>query len=82
MAAQSQKALGTWASEQAVLTKDHTVRLGPARAGLSAVHLINDLLFDLRYGVAVEDLNWDGLNAFILNDHTHRLPGNTGLRPS
>lgn len=82
MAAQSQKALGTWASEQAVPTEDHAVRLGPARAGLSAVHLINDLLFDLRYGVAVEDLNWDGLNAFILNDHTHRLPGNTGLRPS
>lgn len=64
--------------EQVELTKHHTVRLGPAGAGLSTVHLVNDLLFDLRDGVAVEDLNWNGINPFILNDHAHRLPGNTG----
>jgi hypothetical protein len=58
------------------LTKDHTVRLGPAGAGLCAVHLVDDLFLDLRDGVAVEDLDWDSVDPFILDDHTHGLPGN------
>lgn len=65
-----------------LLTKDHTVHLGPAGARLRAVHLVNDLLLDLGDGVAVEDLDGDGINPFILDNHAHRLPGDTGRRAS
>lgn len=59
-----------------MLTEDHTVNLRPARAGLCAVHLVNDLLLDLGDGVTVEDLDRDGINPFILDDHAHCLQGN------
>lgn len=61
-----------------LLTKDHTVSLGPAGARLRAVHLINDFLLDLGDGVTVEDLDRDGVDPFILDNHVHCLPGDMG----
>lgn len=62
------------------LTEHHAVSLGPAGAGLCAVHLVDDLLLDLGDGVTVEDLDGDGVDPFILDDHAHclRRPQNGG----
>lgn len=60
-----------------MLTEDHTVSLWPAGARLRAVHLVDDLLLDLGDGVTVEDLDWDGICAFVLDDHAHCLQEDT-----